>query len=178
MTRISSRLSAAVSSIRTPAPSPNQKLRISGKGSHTVVRDRLDLGSEKISEGAVNEIVLGGVKSSVRDALSKADVRAASGADVRGPADASPEATAHHIFEFTTGPYREFRVSRPDLSENEARSQYSAVIGEAVNSGIDGAVAVLRGLSALMNAELFNKVERTRSLVNNMVSTFLNGGPQ
>jgi hypothetical protein len=174
MTRIHSRMSSAVSAVKAQAQ--EQKPKVTGRDSPVAVRDRLNLGSETLSEGAVNDIVLGGVRSSVQDALSKANVEVGSKAEVQAPADTSAESTARHIFQMSTGSYGEFRASRPDLSEKDARSQYSGVIGEAINNGVDGAVAVLRGLSILMNADLFTKVERTRSLVNNMVNNFVNGG--
>ena len=170
MTRVNSRLAAALNPIGAAVKGP--KPQAASAEASGAVQDRLDIGSEKLSETAVNDIVLGGVRSSLQDALAKAGVETSALEDLAAPADSSAEATAQRIVAAARGAFSSFNQAHPELSGQEVRARYSSVVSQAVNQGVDRAAAVLKGLSILMNGELFNKVERTRSLVNNMVSSF------
>lgn len=170
MTRVHSRLAAAVNPFGTALKGPKPQAG-SAKASGAV-QDRLDIGSEKLSESAVNDIVLGGVRSSLQDALAKAGVETDALETLAAPAEASSEATANRIVGAARGAFPSYNRAHPELTGHEVRARFSSVVSEAVNEGVDRAAAVLKGLSILMNGELFNKVERTRSLVNNMVSSF------
>jgi Domain of unknown function (DUF5610) len=141
-------------------------------------RDILDIGSKgNLSDtettGIIYERAMAKLKAVVDDA--RAQLGLAEGEVI----DTSAEATAGRIADFAIGAFEAWRShsGRDQLSDEDARAQFSEFIGAAVTQGIDEARGILGALNAL-NPDVGNKIDSIADLVQARLDAFVANGAQ
>ena len=103
------------------------------------------------------------------------DARAELGIPEGAAIDTSAEATAGRIADFALGAFEAFKRNHGDLGEDEAREEFVAFIGAAINQGISEARGILEALSAL-NPEVGTKIDTISGFIQQRLDDFLANG--
>lgn len=91
--------------------------------------------------------------------------------------DVSPEATAERIVSMSTSFYNSFRSNHPELSDEEARSQFIDVISAGIDQGFGEARDILESLS-ILEGEIEENVDTTYELVQVGLQDFLDAAEE
>ncbi|MDP3856138.1 MAG: DUF5610 domain-containing protein [Stagnimonas sp.] len=91
--------------------------------------------------------------------------------------DQTPEATAARIVSLSTGFFDSYRKRHPELSEEQARSDFVQLIGGGFEQGFRDAQGILKGLGVL-GGEVASGIERTGELVRKAYAEFAAGKPE
>jgi hypothetical protein len=88
--------------------------------------------------------------------------------------DVSPEATATRILSRSTAFFEPYQAQHPDLSEDDARLSFTALIGTGIQQGFDQARDILEGLGVL-EGDIASAIDTTLNLVMQRLEAFRNG---
>lgn len=139
-------------------------------GKSPLARDVLQLGSIPLSNGDSMRVVLERAMEKLRAVVG--DARAELGIPEGAVIDTSAEATAGRIADFALGAFETFKRNHGDLGGDEARQEFVAFIGAAINQGISEARGILDALSAL-NPEVGSKIDTISGLIQQRLDDFL-----
>jgi hypothetical protein len=136
-------------------------------------QDRLDLGKgEPIGKDRSMQIILDRAMEKLRAVVDEA--RTALGIPEDAQMDTSPDATAGRIADFALGAFPHWLKQHPNLSDEDARKQFAAFIGGAIDQGIAEARDILRGLNALL-PDVDKDITATRDIIQNRLNNFVAG---
>lgn len=151
-------------------PTPQPKPRVIPTPIRVPQMDALDIGQNpaQAAENApsiVLERAIMRIRATVEQA--SAELRLPEGAQL----DTSAEATAGRIADFALGLYDKWRQRNADLSETDARSNFAALIGNAVAQGVNEAREILGALQAL-SPEVDQKVNAIAEMTQQRIEQF------
>ena len=167
---------APTSSINLPSTGSFMRTRstvFSEGGKSPLAHDVLQLGSSPLSNGDSMRVVLERAMEKLRAVVG--DARAELGIPEGAALDTSAEATAGRIADFALGAFEAFKRNHGDLGEDEARQEFVAFIGAAINQGISEARGILEALSAL-NPEVGSKIDTISAFIQQRLDDFLANG--
>jgi len=86
--------------------------------------------------------------------------------------DVSPEATADRIVNLSTAFYPQYKEQHPELSEEEAATQFTDLISGGIEKGFAEARDILSSLNVL-EGDIASNIDKTYDLVQEGLKTFL-----
>jgi len=86
--------------------------------------------------------------------------------------DVSPEATADRIVNLSTAFYPQYKEQNPDLSEEEAATQFTDLISGGIDKGFTEAREILSSLNVL-EGDIADNIDKTYDLVQEGLKSFL-----
>ncbi len=112
--------------------------------------------------------VLEGINESLQETMGENAIEKAyeSGLDV------TPEATANRIVAASTGFLSSFQQQNPDMSSQDMRDSFAAMINEGIDRGFAEARGVLESLSVL-NGGVAENIDMTYTFVQDKLTLFL-----
>jgi hypothetical protein len=134
--------------------------------------DRLDLGKRALNSAQAMNIVMERAMDKLRGVVT--DARAALGIPEGAVIDTSPEATGNRIADFAIGAFGAWQKRHADVPEGEARQQFAAFIGAAVQQGVQEARGILSALNA-MNPTVDSNINSTWDVVQQRLADFVGG---
>jgi len=86
--------------------------------------------------------------------------------------DVSPEATADRIVNLSTAFYPQYKEQHPELSEEDAATQFTDLISGGIEKGFAEARDILSSLNVL-EGDIASNIDKTYDLVQEGLKTFL-----
>jgi uncharacterized protein DUF5610 len=158
----------SASGARYPEQPPKPK--IIPRDLEAVRPDKLDIGHNGgDAAGMATSIVYERAMAKLSSVVDEA--RAALGIPEGQVLDTSAEATANRIADFALSAFSAYRENHSELTDGEARSQFTEFIGAAINQGVEEARGILGALQAL-TPDVENKVNTIADIVQQRLDAF------
>jgi len=137
-------------------------------------RDKVQFGANgAVSQDQSMGVVLDRAMAQLRAVVD--DARAQLGLAEGDVPDLSPEGTATAIADFALNAFDAWRKNHTGLGEEDARKQFAAFIGAAVDQGVDEARGILTALNALTPG-VGKMVDSIQSMVHGRLDDFVKNG--
>lgn len=137
-------------------------------------QDSIEIGGHAaVSSDQAMGIVLERSMAKLQSVVSEA--RKALGFQDDAVIDTSPEATANRIADFALGAFSSWQKNHTDLTQEDARAQFSDFIGGAIQQGIDEARGILSALQAL-TPEVDTNINTTWDVIQGRLNDFVKNG--
>ena len=161
-------------SILPKAPVPPGMGSIQSRSPFKAGSDSVQFGAQPPSAAEASGIIVERAFERLRQVVS--DARAELGIPEGATLDTSPEATAQRIVDFALGFFGQYLANHQELSEDDARQEFAAFIGAAIQQGIQEAQDILGALNAL-NSGVESMIGTIESIVQVQLDAFAANAP-
>ncbi|PCJ30617.1 MAG: hypothetical protein COA90_08770 [Gammaproteobacteria bacterium] len=120
-------------------------------------------------QALVLKTALEGINDALQGTLGDNAIQASYDAGI----DVSPEATADRIVSMSTAFFSAYQNNHPELSQEEAVTNFTAIISGGIDQGFSEAREILSGLDVL-NGDIASNIDRTYTLVQEKLDLFVN----
>lgn len=163
----------SIQSDTTTAYSQQTKPRIIPREMQMEVSAVVDVGrntkvSDKQAMSMVYERAMTKLKSVVDDAYAQLGISQEDAATL----DTSAEATANRIADFALGFFDKWAENHPEIAQDDAKKEFAAFIGSAIDQGISEASGILNSLNAL-SSDVESKITSISDLVRQRLDDFV-----
>jgi hypothetical protein len=138
-----------------------------------VYQEKVDFGKNgQVGNQKAMSMVLERAMEKLRSVVT--DAKKALGMSDSDVIDTSPEATAGRIADFAIGAFSSWQKNHTDLSEDDARKQFSDFIGAAIQEGISQARGILTALNSL-TGDVNTNIDTTWNIIQQRLDDFVAG---
>jgi hypothetical protein len=132
-----------------------------------ILESTINVSASNSPQSLVLKTALEGINDALKGTLGDNAIQTA----VDSGLDVSPDATAERIVSLSTAFFSAYQQQHPELSEQDALTKFTALIGGGIDQGFSEARDILSGLSVL-NGDVASNIDNTYDLVQEKLAAF------
>jgi hypothetical protein len=133
-----------------------------------ILQSTINVSASNSPQSLVLKTALAGINDALKGTLGDNAIQTAVDAGL----NVSPDATAERIVSLSTAFFSGYQQQHPELSEQDALTKFTTLIGGGIDHGFSEARDILSGLSVL-NGDVASNIDSTYALVQEKLSAFV-----
>jgi len=133
-----------------------------------ILESTINVSASNSPQSLVLKTALAGINDALKGTLGDNAIQTAVDAGL----NVSPDATAERIVSLSTAFFSGYQQQHPELSEQDALTKFTTLIGGGIDHGFSEARDILSGLSVL-NGDVASNIDSTYALVQEKLSAFV-----